>query len=143
MKTLFYSIVAFLMVTAVSGCTIGRSVDQSLEGTKWRLVQLNGHELIPTFEKEIIVIISDKGIHGYGGCNQFGNDGKLLMRSGKASIKSIVSSAKSCGAEIDKQETELHHALMAAKTYKISGEHLELYDDNGKPVLLFEKIDMK
>lgn len=141
MKISIYLIIIFLLVTAVSGCSIGPNVEKNFVGTEWHLLLLNGHDLIPTSHKKITMKISDKGIRGYGGCNQFSNDGNFSMRSGKISIKSVVSNAKSCGAEIDKQETEFYRALMAAKTYQVRGGRLELYDTGGKRVLVFEKTD--
>ena len=87
--------------------------------------------------------ITDEGIEGYGGCNYFSNDGKFFMRSGEVSIKGIVSGAKSCGTEINDQENVFYHALITANTYRISGNRLELYDDNNQLVLLFERGNMQ
>ena len=141
MKILSRPIIILLLAIAVAGCSFWGKVDRDLVGTEWRLVELNGRPPIPTLQKEITLKITSDGLQGYGGCNQFGNDGKFFMRSGKLSIKSVVSSAKSCGAEIDEQETAFYRALRNAATYRVREDRLELNDTNGKLVLLFERVD--
>jgi len=140
MKKLHYSIVIFLLVITIVGCTTRQKIDRKFVGTQWQLMQLNEQALTQTLDKPIIVEITDEGIKGYGGCNYFGSHGAFFMNANKFFIESIESSAKSCGTRIDKQETELYRALKAVKTYKLNGNHLELYDDMGKLVMLFERV---
>ncbi len=141
MKILPRPIIILLLVIAAAGCSFWGRVDRDLVGTEWRLVELNGRPPIPTRHKEITIKITNNGLQGYGGCNQFGKDGKFFMRSGKLSIKSIVSTAKSCGAEIDEQETDFYRALRNSATYRVHEGRLELDDRNGKSALLFERVD--
>jgi heat shock protein HslJ len=143
MKISTFFMFLFSTLLLLAGCSIGHSVDQNFVESEWHLVQLNGHDVMPTLHEEITMTITDEGIEGYGGCNYFSNDGKFFMRSGEVSIKGIVSGAKSCGTEINDQENVFYHALITANTYRISGNRLELYDDNNQLVLLFERGNMQ
>lgn len=112
---------------------------QSLAGTNWTLVSLNGHELIE--ETNITLSFNKSWMAGYAGCNQysikmeikddsfiFDEDGAFVTETLCVSIEGIMS-----------QEKEYITTLISVVTYSRSDNRLEMKNENGDVVLIFTK----
>lgn len=110
-----------------------------LGGTEWTLVSLNGHEPIP--KTTITISFTGEGIVGYGGCNHYGaaveiKDDTLIFEE-----KSIASTEFYC-VEPDgnvEQEKEFLLTLPTVVTYSRSSERLEMKNEDGEVILIFQK----
>ena len=130
--------VVLLLAAFLGGCSRDR-VDDSLENTEWRLVQLHGHDLLPG--THITMEITEKYFSGFSGCNHYGSGGDFRMNSGTIEVESIVSNLKDCGDAIDRQESQFQKELYAGVvTYEIIGDRLLLFDSDGHATLVFERL---
>jgi len=74
---------------------------------------------------------------GFSGCNQL--MGAYFADVSSIKIGPLSMTRKACLQSMD-QENAITTALETATTWKIIGEHLELYDDEGKTLARFQAI---
>lgn len=107
----------------------------SLDDTEWKLLLLNGQELLN--ETAISMKILKTEITGYGGCNFFESDGEVTIGHGVFLIEDIESTARGCQSQINEQESAFYEALTTAVSYSVTENHLELSNPDGI-IMVFE-----
>lgn len=130
MKYLLLFPVVFLMMQCKSSSQVVSST-ANLENTYWKLSEMNGMPVItPDDAKEVHFILthdgSEKRIKGFAGCNALGGN----YTSDGNNIKfTMITTRMMCH---DRMEVEnyLLQVLSSADSYKITGETLELYQNN-------------
>ncbi len=110
----------------------GKQTGASLTGTVWRLVEVDGKQVILT-EKEqrpYFTLNPKNGeLKGSGGCNLL--SGSYLVKGEIFLIKRLVTTRMACpmGVEI---ETSFLRALDSTETFHVRGDVLQLLDEEGK-----------
>lgn len=85
------------------------------------------------------IVFEDKGFRGYiAGCNTISFS--YAVQKKRLSIKTKTSTMKACPDYLGKQDREISSALGKSKSFKISGENLEIYYANGKIMRLKRSI---
>jgi heat shock protein HslJ len=80
---------------------------------------------------------AEQVVSGDGGCNQF--DGPYETTGEKISIGPLASTLRSCGPAVDTQETQYLAALELARTFRTTGNQLELLRADGGIAATFER----
>jgi heat shock protein HslJ len=103
--------------------------------TNWKLTELNGQKL-PT-EIQITLNIKKDQAGGNSSCNTYGAD--FTQTGDKLLFSQIFSTMMYCenGMEF---ETDYLTALGKIKTYQLENDQLNLLDDTGNVVLIFNKF---
>lgn len=85
------------------------------------------------------IVFDDKDFRGYiAGCNSISFSYAVQKRS--LSIKIKTTTTKACPDYLMKQDQEISSALGKSTSFKISGENLEIYYDNGKIMRLKRSV---
>jgi len=115
------------------GETCGQSVSAAqLENTDWKLVRLHGHPVSrPTGRQETYLrLVSDgKKLQGFAGCNRL--TGGYVLEEKRIRIIDLATTRMACD-DLMEEEKEFLNALALAATWKIHGNHLELYGADGQ-----------
>ena len=114
-----------------------------LLGTGWVLTSLtnpNGEIAIPPASAPAINFSEDGTMSGNGGCNQLLAD--FTADDGTISIGTVASTMMFCEDVMD-LEAEFAAALAVVTRYEISGDRLQLTDDNLTTVLTFFAADVE
>ncbi len=109
-----------------------------LDNTFWALVRLGDSPVsIPSSGREphIRLVHGDCRVKGHGGCNQI--TGSYLLDEENLEFKGLISTRRACPDGMD-QERLFLAALDSVRTFRIRGEHLELFDAGGNRLLRFE-----
>lgn len=126
--------------TVVTGAT--GSTGNGLTGTEWILESIANESSLQPVPKGVTVTLKfdEKTLGGNGGCNGYGatytTDGNKLS----INQESFISTLMYCDAS-SPTEAAYKTALTEVASYKISGDKLELSDDNGKVLLVFTKMN--
>jgi heat shock protein HslJ len=130
MKIVQSFLVAVLLVTAQCKPTQVSTTKSTLENTHWRLSEMNGNPII-TLEgsRDVHFMMTSgqgqKSVSGFAGCNNIG--GSYTLSGNKVKF-TIASTKMMCPQEQMAVEDFLLNALSSAKSYKIEGDALELFD---------------
>ncbi len=110
----------------------GEKTGASLTGTVWRLVEIDGAQLV-LGEKEqrpyFILNPKNEELKGSGGCNLM--TGTYLVKGEIFLIKRIASTRMACPTGVE-TETSFLRALDGTETFRIRGDLLQLLDEEGK-----------
>jgi heat shock protein HslJ len=135
-------LVLILAAPALAGC--GRQPDtdktiNELDGSQWKLVTLDGNQLVPG--SYISLYFRENGtIWGFAGCNYLGGD-YAASYNGNLRFSELSITLLGCVDEgINEQEKTYLNAITAVASYSLEGNHLEMYDENGRKVLVFEQL---
>lgn len=117
--------------------------DASLTETYWKLTQLGGQPAaLGAGRRELHLVLTASGdrVRGFSGCNTF--TGSFERRDRQLRIGPLASTRKAC---LDGMELERHFmdALAATARYSVSGDHLELFDAAGHPILTFDAVYLR
>jgi heat shock protein HslJ len=82
----------------------------------------------------------DHRVSGSGGCNHITGTYQLDRQSLRFS--QMASTMMACASGMDQERSYLQ-ALEMVRTWKIKGQHLELYGEDGKLIARFEARDKK
>ena len=112
---------------------------ESLEGTSWTVVSIEGSALVS--DSNVTVRFEAEGqMSGEAGCNQYlgsygGQDSTLRF-------KLTGASKKLCGEPhgIMEQESQFLSTLDSVATFTSLKEQLEFFDADGKPVLILKAV---
>lgn len=114
-----------------------RGVTHELESTRWVLVRL-GDEPVPSAggqrEPYIALEPTEHRISGHGGCNRL--VGGYQLNDGELKFTQLALTRMACPDM--KLEGTFAKALNATVSWKVTGNHLELFDANGAQVARFE-----
>ncbi|MGD2026462.1 MAG: META domain-containing protein [Anaerolineales bacterium] len=123
-----------LTIAALAGCGGAQSANP-LIGSSWSLTQLNGHSLVSGTRIEINF---ERDSFSGTACNHFG--GQYTADGDRFSIPGPMEmTAMACldPEGIMEQEQEFGAALATVVSYQVSGNKLEMLDESGAVVLVF------
>lgn len=118
-------------------------VDWSLTDTYWRLTQLNGAPVVvPEHAREphIVLHSADSRVGGSGGCNRL--LGGYVLEGERITFTKMASTMMACPEGME-QERAFAEALGRARSWKLIGAQLELYDEAGKVIARFEATALR
>jgi copper homeostasis protein (lipoprotein) len=120
-----------------------RSATSPLQETYWKLTRLAGNPVIlaeKQREPSLVFRSQDGRVTGFGGCNKL--TGSYKLNNDEITFSGVAATQMAClqGMEI---EGALFKALKQVRTWKIVGEHLELYDVGGNMLIRFEARALK
>jgi copper homeostasis protein (lipoprotein) len=106
----------------------------------WKLTALNGKPVLAAAnQREPSLILQSAGTHqratGSGGCNRF--TGSFEMNGNSLSFGALAGSMMACEAGME-TEREYLETLPQVRTWKVLGQHLELFDATGTMLARFE-----
>ena len=109
-----------------------------LQETYWKLTRVQGKPVIvsPKQREASLTFLKDENaVTGFSGCNEL--SGTYTLKGNKITFRDFAATLLVC---LDDMETEnaLLPALKAVRSWRISGEHLELYDHKSAMVARFE-----
>lgn len=121
------------------GETCGAAMATSpLRETYWKLTRL-GHTPVVLAEgqREPHLVFRSAGdrVTGFSGCNNLG--GTYTTKENQLTISKVIATQRACLQGMD-IESRFFNALNQAGSWKILGEHLELYDAAGAAIARFE-----
>jgi heat shock protein HslJ len=116
-------------------------ITSSLTGTNWMLETVNSKP--PIDKSEITAIFgADGGLYGSAGCNSYRT--KYQVGGEEITINPVATTRMACSepAGVMEQESAYLSLLESAKSFKIVGYRLELYDEGDQLVLTFLSEDL-
>ena len=113
-----------------------------LRSTYWRITRLGGRSIVvgDGQREPHMLLRMDGRFTGSSGCNQL--MGAYKVDTSSINIGPLSMTRKACPNGLE-QEQALTAALEAATTWKIIGEHLELFDDEGQTLVRCQAIYLK
>jgi len=115
-----------------------------LENTYWKLTRLGGKPVsVAAKQREPHFVLNNKTqrIAGSGGCNRF-MGGYELQSGDRLTLGKLAMTFMACPEGME-TERDFTAALEQVRSWKILGEHLELYDGAGAFLARFEARAMK
>jgi len=115
----------------------------SLENTYWKAIRLAGHTVVVpegTREAHFVLHAEDHHVAGTGGCNQF--SGSYAASGDSLVFSALASTMMACAEPAMTQEKWLTDALSQSRTWRITGEQLELLRD-GAVIGTFVSVYLK
>ncbi|MEJ8857800.1 META domain-containing protein [Variovorax robiniae] len=131
---------AGIAMAALTACS-SVSLDEPLEGTPWRLVQLDGQQVMigadPKIDPTLQFDASTQRVSGNGGCNNLSGGYK---RNGSAlRIGPLASTRRACiDAGRSRLEIRFLAALEATAGYTVKGGQLTLLDGRSMPLAVLD-----
>jgi copper homeostasis protein (lipoprotein) len=114
-----------------------------LENTYWKLTRLGGKPVtVAPKQREPYFILDNKSkrIAGFGGCNRF--TGTYQQNSDRLAFGKMAMTFMACSEGME-TERDFTAALEQVRSWKLLGEHLELYDGSGGFLARFEARALK
>jgi copper homeostasis protein (lipoprotein) len=107
----------------------------ALEGTEWKLVELDGSPVQPGPREAFILFDSTSHrVSGSGGCNRL--MGSYETKGSQLKFGEMAGTRMACAQGMEAEQAFLK-ALSQVSTWKIAGGHLELFDGGGKMLARF------
>lgn len=143
MKALLSLVLACAICLATSGC-MGNGVEEIPSNSKWKLVSfgpvgdtepvLSGTNITLEFEE-------NKEFRGSAGCNHY--SGSYRIEEGnKVVMETIISTEMWCQDEgVMEQESRYLGSLRNVTSFKVEGDNLKLFYNDGKGVLHFTSLN--
>jgi heat shock protein HslJ len=115
------------------------SAAPKIRDTRWNLVALGNKQLAPADTQRatphIILAPDSKQVSGSGGCNRM--FGVYELTGDNLRFSGVGSTKMACKGGMD-TETQFLGALLRVKTWKITGQQLELSDSTGALLAKFD-----
>ena len=123
------------------GTSPGQEATAKLENTYWKLISL-GETEVPTLPREPQIVLNSETqrVAGSGGCNRV--TGSYELTGNQIRFNQMASTMMACPQGMDTEKAFLN-ALNQVKTWKITGERLELFDAEGHSIAKLESRYMK
>ena len=113
----------------------------SLPNTYWRLLRI-GDETVETGEGQrespMIFREADGRVAGLAGCNRF--SGGYHVDGATLSLGPLMATRMACPPPLDALEQSLFAAFDVTAGWRIAGQLLELLDDEGETLAVFEAV---
>ncbi|MBB6479146.1 META domain-containing protein [Spirochaeta isovalerica] len=125
----------FVLLLIAAGCA---STENSIENTRWYLVEIEGdRDIVQLNDKDPFIELDFESLKvgGNASCNNFFGD--YSLESNNLSFGMIATTMMACPDETD-QEHRFLQSLSRIDAYEIRNDLLYLLE-NGKPILVFEK----
>ncbi|MET3493734.1 META domain-containing protein [Variovorax boronicumulans] len=121
------------LLTTLTGCGSGISLDEPIEGPVWRLAQLGDEPIAPGGEAQIQFDRSSGRVSGSGGCNRVSG---TFTRSGiSLRIGQIAATRMACADPArSANEAQFLSALQSTTSYSLAPGRLALLDASGRTV---------
>ena len=133
---MFVTLALSLALLAVAGCR-GSSAAPTLDGTTWRLSGRSVSSLDPN-DFTITAQFADGKISGKSAVNSYG--GPYTAGPGDAFSVGDLVSTMMAGPELDMRAEQGYLKLLSeAKSYRLDGDRLTLFHQNGNGSLIFTR----
>lgn len=131
-KIKFLLVTGLLATLLISACQPKQSA--SPLGT-WILTELNGNA-VPS-DTNIYMVLENSSLSGSDGCNHFG--GSYTLDGNSFSVgDDLMSTLMACEGPIMERADEFNKALQTSAKYQLTDNKLQLLDENGKILAVFE-----
>lgn len=115
-----------------------RMATAELENTYWKLTRLGDQPVLVgerQREPNLVLHQQDRRVAAFGGCNRM--SGGYTVEGTRIEFSQLASTMMACAEGMDTEQA-LAAALDRARSYRIIGEHLDLFDQAGELVARFE-----
>ena len=132
---------AALVLASLGGCAGSVSLDEPLEGTPWRLAQIDGRSVAaganPQAEPRVQFDAGAQRMSGSGGCNAISGN---YRRSGSVlRIGPVMSTRRACtDPGLNALETRFVAVLESTAGFNVKGTQLTLLDTRSMPLAVLE-----
>ena len=112
-----------------------------LENTYWKLTRLDNTPIIPeqsNQEAHIILDRAERSMSGSDGCNRL--MGAYVLNDQQLRFRRVASTMMACPSGMETAQA-IHLALEQVRGWRITGQHLQLYDNTGRMIARFEAIE--
>jgi len=129
-----------LVLRRASGPTLPGRVQSpaTLENTYWRLTYVGGMPVLPDSrhpEANITLNSGNRSVTGSGGCNRL--TGSYSVSGSRLSFGPIASTRMACASGMQNEQSFLN-VFARVRSWRISGQTLELLDDRGNSLARFD-----
>lgn len=114
-----------------------------LENTYWKLTYLGNSPVVADArhpEANIFLHPENRTVTGSGGCNRL--TGRYAVNGNRLSFSNVASTMMACVSGMETEQT-FHKALGNVRSWRISGQNLELVDDRGNLLARLEAVYLK
>lgn len=122
------------LLTALTGCGSGISLDEPIEGPAWRLVQLGDEPVAPGSDAQVQFDRSSGRVSGSGGCNRISGTytrSGVTLKIGQMAATRMACADPARGAT----EAQFISVLQGTTSYRLAGPgRLVLLDASGRTV---------
>jgi len=118
-------------------------VTADLESTYWKLTRLGSEPVYlgdQQREPHMVLRSKDSVVTGFSGCNRL--TGSYVLNGHSIEFSGLASAMMAC-TESAKTERAFISALGDARSWRVIGEHLDLYDGDGNLVARFEARNLE
>ena len=132
---------AAFVLASLGGCAGSVSLDEPLEGTPWRLLQIDGQSVgvgvDPQAQPRIQFDAGTQRMSGSGGCNAISGN---YRRSGSVlRIGPVMSTRRACADPgLNALETRFVAVLESTAGFNVKGTQLTLLDTRSMPLAVLE-----
>ena len=117
------------------------AADASLTNTYWKILRLGGAAVAAgegRREPNLVLRPEPASFSATVGCNQIA--GGYTLEGERLSFGEAAGTLMACPPPLDDWERRLGQALAAARSWRVDGQALELFDAAGAPVALFQAV---
>ena len=126
---------AALLLTALTGCGSGISLDEPIEGPVWRLVQLGDEPIAPGGDAQLQFDRNSGRVSGSGGCNRV--TGSFTRAGVSLKLGQMAATRMACADPVrGANEAQFLSALQNTASYRLAPGRLALLDTSGRTVAL-------
>ncbi|QFZ82740.1 META domain-containing protein [Variovorax paradoxus] len=126
---------AALLLTALTGCGSGISLDEPIEGPVWRLVQLGDEPIAPGGDAQLQFDRNSGRVSGSGGCNRV--TGSFTRAGVSLKLGQMAATRMACADPVrGANEAQFLSALQSTASYRLAPGRLALLDAGGRTVAL-------
>jgi len=126
---------AALLLTALTGCGSGISLDEPIEGPVWRLVQLGDEPIAAGGDAQLQFDRNSGRVSGSGGCNRV--SGSFTRAGVSLKLGQMAATRMACADPVrGANEAQFLSALQSTASYRLAPGRLALLDAGGRTVAL-------
>lgn len=128
-----------LLALLVAGCAGASGQDVDLDGSSWKLVEING--VPPPAESNATIRFEDGQVSGNSGCNSYGGD-YTTGPDTEIEFGMLMTTMMACiePEGLMALESAFMQALGEAVGFWMEGDVLEMNNESGGVVLIFERV---
>lgn len=141
-KPVTLALLASMLVLTACAISKSNTPTRSLTGIEWQLIEADGHDAPkdPSGSKPASLRFEPpSNASGYSGVNNF--NGSFISKDDSLKFGPVVMTRRAGPPEDMAVESAMMTALEGTRSYRISGNTLELLDATGKPLARFEAAE--